>query len=123
MDTILNPATESSPFGLLASSMLVRVIRPLTRDGQVVWVRLVACMMSLFLLVGLALWLMFDGTADAARVGDTTGWPIDPPSGVEILPSAPSGPTRTELSPLKEIVVTGANRGVRIDPHWSSPAS
>ena len=52
MDTILNPGRRSNPFSLIADSMLIGLLRPFTRDGQVVWIRLVACTLSLLLLVG-----------------------------------------------------------------------
>ncbi len=102
MNTTTHSQRPNSPFADMADHILIRALRPLTNDGQVMWIRLAALMLSLFFLVGLIASIMFGPLAGPAtafgRMSREAGWAIDPPA------------TRIGTAPTEPIIVTGSSR-------------
>ena len=93
MNSNLGPMIPSTSADALHNGLVVYLLRPFTKDGRVMIVRLVATLLSLAALFGILAWLMFGPFARIA-------WSLTPLARASSTVSAPE-PTRIVETPME----------------------
>ena len=93
MNSNLGPMIPSTSADALHNGLVVYLLRPFTKDGRVMMVRLVAILLSLAALFGILAWLMFGPFARIA-------WSLTPLARASSSVSAPE-PTRIVETPME----------------------
>jgi hypothetical protein len=106
MNSNFGPMIPSNSADALQNGLVVYLLRPFTKDGRVMTVRLVAILISLLALFGILAWLMFGPFERVA-------WSLTPLARASSSVSAPE-PTRIVETPMER----DANFGwVKADRH------
>jgi len=85
MNDMFNPTHSNSELGDFSRRWFVHAIRPLTRNGQVSWVRLAALTLSLFAIAIVLARVFFGFLAPVALASDSNG-PIPPSTPAIVQP-------------------------------------